>query len=528
MDELAARLVIDPDFRMGEIDPRLYGSFVEHVGRTVYQSLYEPGHPMADETGFRRDVLEVVRELRIPVFRYPGGCFVSAYNWEDGIGPREGRPRRLEPIWRTIETNAVGLNEFVGWSRRAGGDTMYVVNLGTRGIDAARDVVEYCNHPGGTYWSDLRRAHGYAAPHRIALWGLDNEQDGPWEVGHRPAEQYGWLAHEAAKLMKWVDPSIEIAVNGSSGRHMPTFPDWDLTVLEMAYDYVDYLSIHTYLGNQEGLDTASFLACPLEMDDFIEKAAAACDVARAKLRRSRRIHLSLDEWNVWYHTQERDRRRHPRYLFEERRRSGRPPLGVGDLDPWAEVVPWSEDIYTMEDALVLGGMLLALIRHADRVKIACFTSIVNNVAPIMTVPGGPVWRQTTFYPFLHASLYGRGAALDVRVRSPLHETARYGPVPVLDAAATIDDARGELTIFAVNRAPGPLILDGDVRAPDGYTVREHLVLAHDDLTATNTAENPGTVVPYVSPRAGVEARRLRARLPGHSWNILRLAREAAA
>ena len=175
-----ARVIIDKDFKIGKIDRRIYGSFVEHLGRAVYEGIYQPDHPEADEAGFRKDTLALVKELNVPIVRYPGGNFVSGYRWEDGIGPVSQRPRRTELAWRTIEPNTVGVNEFADWAKRANTEVMMAVNLGTRGIDAARDFIEYCNHPGGSYWSDLRIKHGYKEPHNFKVWCLGNEMDGPW------------------------------------------------------------------------------------------------------------------------------------------------------------------------------------------------------------------------------------------------------------------------------------------------------------------------------------------------------------
>ena len=268
-----ATIKIDKDFHIAEIDPRLYGSFVEHLGRCVYTGIYEPSHPQADEQGFRNDVLDLVRELKVPIIRYPGGNFVSGYNWEDGVGPREQRPRRLELAWRMIETNEVGIDEFVAWTKKAGAEVMQAVNLGSRGVDAARDLVEYCNHPGGTYWSDQRIRNGSREPYRIKTWCLGNEMDGAWQIGHKTAEEYGRLACEAAKVIKLVDPGIELVACGSSYIAMPTFPQWEATVLEHTYEHVEYISLHTYYRLKEN-DVANFLAQSLNMDQYIKTVAA--------------------------------------------------------------------------------------------------------------------------------------------------------------------------------------------------------------------------------------------------------------
>src|SRR3982751_3535192 len=292
-----AALTIDPAFQVCEVDPRIYGSFVEHMGRCVYTGIYEPGHATSDGDGFRGDVAELVRELGVPLLRYPGGNFVSGYNWEDGIGPRADRPRRLHLAWRAIETNQVGTDDFLGWAREVGSTPMMAVNLGTRGVDAARNLVEYCNHPSGTQWSDLRRQNGSPDPHGIKLWCLGNEVDGPWQIGHKTAPEYARLAAETAKAMRRVDPTIELSAVGSSHQRMPTFGTWEATVLEETYDLVDYVSLHSYYEELGG-DRDSFLARAVEFDQFIEAVVATCDAVRARGRHSKRIHLSVDEWNV--------------------------------------------------------------------------------------------------------------------------------------------------------------------------------------------------------------------------------------
>src|SRR5690606_37636106 len=280
-------------------------------------------------------------------------------------------------------------------------------NLGTRGVDEARDFIEYCNHPGGTYWSDLRRSHGYKEPHNIKVWCLGNAMDGPWQIGHKTAEEYGRLACETAKVMKWVDPSIELVICGSSHINMPTFAEWEATVLDHTYDLVDYISLHQYYGNRSN-DTPNYLAKTLDMDRFIKSVISICDFVKAKKRSKKTINLSFDEWNVWYHSNEEDRK----------------------IPPWQIAPPQLEDVYTFEDALLVGLMLITLINHADRVKIACLAQLVNVIAPIMTRTGGPAWAQTIYYPFLHASTYGRGVALRPVMTTPVYDTKDFEAVPL--------------------------------------------------------------------------------------------------
>lgn len=500
--EHKAIITLHEEFAIGEVDPRLYGSFIEHLGRAVYGGIYEPGHPAADEQGFRGDVLELVRALHTPIVRYPGGNFVSGYNWEDGIGPKEKRPRRLELAWRSVETNQVGVDEFVDWCRKAGTQVMMAVNLGTRGPEEARNLVEYCNHPGGTAWSDLRRANGHADPHNIKVWCLGNEMDGPWQICHKTAEEYGRVACETAKVMKWTDPTLELVACGSSGSGMPTFPAWEATVLDHTYEHVDYISLHTYYGNQKN-DTPNFLAKSLDMDHFIRSVVATCDYVKAKKRSKKTLYLSFDEWNVWFHSHEADQK----------------------MEPWQVAPPLLEDVYTFEDALLVGCMLITLIKHADRVKMACLAQLVNVIAPIMTVNGGGAWRQTIYYPFQHASLFGRGTALNLNVRSPHYLDAEFGEVPTLEAVGVFNPQNDEITLFAVNRdLEKPLPMESAGQDLSGYRVKEHLVMTHPDLKAVNTLENPNNVVPTRREGAHIAGGKLAAELPAASWNVIRLAK----
>ncbi|MGP3964941.1 arabinosylfuranosidase ArfA [Nonomuraea sp. 3N208] len=495
-----AKLTIDPAFTVAPVRRRTFGTFVEHLGRCVYTGIHEPGHPTADEDGFRRDVLDLTRELGVSTVRYPGGNFVSGYRWEDGIGPKDQRPRRLDLAWHSTETNEVGVDEFVRWCRKAGVEPMMAINLGTRGIEAALDLLEYCNHPSGTALSDLRAANGAKEPHGIKMWCLGNEMDGPWQTGHKTAHEYGRLAAETARAMRMVQRDLELVACGSSGSGMPTFGSWEAEVLEETYDLVDYISCHAYYEEKDG-DLGSFLACSTDMEYFIRSVVATADHVGARLKSRKRIDISFDEWNVWYLS---------RFQNAE------------PATDWPVAPPLLEDHYHLADAVAFGGLLITLLRNSDRVTAASLAQLVNVIAPIMTEPGGRAWRQTTFHPFAQASRLAAGDVLRIEPVSPLYETAEYGEVPVLHAVATHS---GEgTTVFAVNRSTdGPLSLEIDARALGGRTparIVEATTLTDTDVYARNTADDPDRVAPR--PNADVEQDPMRVLLPPVSWNVIRL------
>ncbi|ORT55736.1 alpha-N-arabinofuranosidase [Streptomyces sp. CB03238] len=505
MTPRTARFTLDPAFTVGEVNPRLFGSFVEHLGRCVYTGIYEPGHPTADEAGLRTDVLALIRELGVTTIRYPGGNFVSGYQWEDGVGPVDQRPRRLDLAWRSTETNRFGLGEYMAFLKKIGpqAEPMMAVNLGTRGVAEALHLQEYANHPGGTELSERRIAHGDKGPYGIRLWCLGNEMDGPWQLGHKTAREYGRLAAETARAMRQMDPDIELVACGSSARSMETFAAWEAAVLAETYHDVDHISLHAYYEELDG-DRDSFLASAVDMEAFIEEVVATCDHMGARLKSPKKINLSFDEWNVWYLSRYQDQ------------------AATEPLD-WPEAPRLLEDSYSVTDAVVFGSLLIALLRHADRVTVACLAQLVNVIAPIMTEPGGPAWRQTTFFPFAQSSRHGRGRVLDVRVDSPTYTTAKYGEVPLLHATAVRGDD-GTVTVFAVNRGrSAPLPLEVDLRGLDPTHVIEHSALADADPDARNTLHDPERVAPHTVSTTTLTDGALHAVLEPMSWNVIRLA-----
>ena len=499
-----AKMVISRDFRIAEIDKRIYGNFVEQLGRGVYGGIYQPGHSSADENGFRKDVIELVKELQIPIIRYPGGNFVSNYYWEDGVGPISERPKRLDLAWRTTEPNEIGTDEFVKWCRLVGAEPMMAVNLGTRGITDARNLIEYCNHPSGSKYSDMRIKNGAKEPHNIKVWCLGNEMDGPWQIGQKTAYEYGRLASETAKAMRLVDSDIELVACGSSFTDMPTYPAWEAEILDLAYNEVDYISLHTYYGNRDN-DSSNFLARTMDMDNFIKTVSSICDYIKAKKRSKKTLMLSFDEWNVWYHSNEADN-------DEMKNR------------PWQLAPSLLEDHYTFEDALVVGLMLMTLLKNSDRVRMACMAQLVNVIAPIMTEQDGKAWRQTTFYPLMHVSKYGHGVALTPVLSSTKHDTAEFNDVNDVESIAVWNEEKSELTIFAVNRDLEESIpLTCDVRDFEGYKLVEHIELKHDDLKVRNDAQYEN-VAPTTVQDGNLYSGTLEVNLKSASWNVIRLAK----
>ncbi len=500
------RVVVDAGDVVGPVRPELFGGFVEHLGRAVYTGLHEPGHPLAGADGMRGDVLDLVRELGVTTVRYPGGNFVSAHRWEDGVGPPAQRPVRLDPAWHSTEPNTVGVDELVAWCRRAGVEPMMAVNLGTRGTQEALDLLEYCNHPGGTALSDRRRANGSPEPHRIRTWCLGNEMDGPWQVGHRSADEYGRLAGRTARAMRMLDPDLVLVACGSSGLEMPTFGAWEREVLRHTADCVDLISAHSYFWLRDG-DLASFLASGVELDRFVTDVVAAADEACAAAGVDRRIDVSVDEWNVW----------------DLEAETSRPPTG----SDWPVAPRLLEQRYSVADAVVVGSLLMTLLERSDRVAAASLAQLVNVIAPIMTEPGGPAWRQSTFHPFALTARWARGDVVRCRVDGREVATARSGDVPAVAAVATWAGGAGgagDLTLLLLNRSPdSAAAVEVDLRGLPGLGLREALVLAGPDPTRVPTLEESDGGLLRTLPVAD-DGARLRTTLPAASWAVVRLAR----
>jgi alpha-N-arabinofuranosidase len=497
----SAKVYVDTRRTIAPLDRNLFGSFLEHLGRAIYEGVYDPGSKLSDASGFRKDVLNEIRQLGVPIIRYPGGNFVSGYNWLDGVGPKKDRPRTLDKAWDTIESNQFGTNEFLAWCKTVGTEPLMGLNLGTGSTEDAAALVEYCNVEKGTRWSDLRRQHGIADPHKVQHWCLGNEMDGPWQIGHMSATEYGLKAADAARQMRYVDSSLKLIACGSSGPLMPTYLEWDREVLEQCYQYVDGLSLHRYFGNNErdtGGDSSKYLAMNLSMERQIAETIAVCDLVRGHKRSPKKLWLSFDEWNVWYRT------------------------NTGDaVDGHRQEAPHLlEEIYNLEDALLVGGLINSLLRNADRVKLACLAQLINVIAPIMTDANG-ILRQTIYYPYCWALQFARGAVLNLLVESSTYEVAGSDQVGHVDVAGSLDRNDGKLSLFMLNRDVSKSH-DVEVVWEDVAPARviSASVLTGDDLKASNSFAAPKRVVPQSFAAPVGSGGRTKFELPARSYTVM--------
>jgi alpha-L-arabinofuranosidase len=507
-----ARAIVNQARNKGEMDRRVLGAFLEHLGRSIYEGVYDPKSPLADANGFRKDVLSEVKGLGVPIIRYPGGNFVSGYNWLDGVGPRSQRPTQLDRAWNTLETNQFGTNEFIQWAKMVGTEPLLGGNFGTGTVAEQVAYVEYCNVDKGTKWSDLRRSHGFEQPHNVRYWCLGNEMDGPWQMGTMPARDYGRKARDAARQFRVLDRSLNLIACGSSNTNMPNYLVWDREVLEECFDQVDGISLHNYYGNTpelSGNDVSRYLAMNLDMERQIHEIEAVCDYVQALARSPKRLWLSFDEWNVWY-----------------RARGGKFADGQRTVAPHL-----LEEPYNLEDALLVGGFLNTLLRQSDRVRVACLAQIVNVIAPLSTNAEKTI-RQTIYYPYAWALKYAHGRVLELEVESetyPIHATglradfAREAQVPFLDVVATHDPTNGQVALFMLNRdTTREREATITWQSPTPSRVLACQTLTGKDLKARNTFEQPTSVVPanLDAPQPGSS---MTFRLPAGSYTVAQLA-----
>jgi alpha-N-arabinofuranosidase len=494
------RIYADPRRTIAPVQREVFGSFLEHLGRAIYEGIYDPQSKLSDSNGFRKDVLDEIKKLGVPIIRYPGGNFVSGYNWLDGIGPKASRPAVLDKAWNSMNSNEFGTDEFLSWCRLVGTEPLLGLNLGTGTPEQAAALVEYCNLDKGTRWSDLRRKNGTAEPYKVQKWCLGNEMDGPWQIGHMTATEYGLKAEDAARQMRYVDPSLKLIACGSSGPGMPTYLEWDREVLEQCYDYVDAISLHRYFGNTEaetGADSSKFLALNLSMERQIEEVAAVCDVVRGHKRSPKKLWLSFDEWNVWY-----------------RERNGDATNGHRKSAPHL-----LEEVYNLEDALLVGGLINTLIRKADRVQLACLAQLVNVIAPIMTNASG-LLRQTIYYPYSWALEFAHGSALELLVESPTYTVSGMGAVGFVDASATHEVETGKIALFLLNRDLAKSHQVEIVWEGSSPRAGDAVVLTGSDLKATNTFDAPTRVTPQKAEKSSTAGGRTTLELPPRSYTVV--------
>ncbi len=507
----SVKVYVDSRRAIAPLNRNLFGSFLEVLGRAIYEGVYDPGSKLSDSNGFRTDVLNEIKKMGVPIIRYPGGNFVSGYNWLDGVGPKQDRPVQLDKAWNSLNSNQFGTNEFMQWCKMVGTEPLMGLNLGTGSAEQAAALVEYCNVDSGTQWSNLRRKHGYAAPYKVEKWCLGNEMDGPWQIGHMLATEYGLKAADAARQMRYVDPSLKLIACGSSGPFTPTYLEWDREVLEQCYDYVDALSLHRYFENNEPTpsgDSRKFLAMNLSMEQQIHETLAVCDMVGGRRHSPKKLWLSFDEWNVWY-----------------RARSG------NDVDGNRKAAPHLlEEVYNLEDALLVGGLLNSLMRNADRIKITCLAQLVNVIAPITTNANG-LMRHTIYYPYNWALQYARGRVLNILTESPTYETslesrgrntdAPKTQVPYVDVAGTVNPDDGTISLFALNRdldKSQQVEINWEDKSP--ARLLTSFVLTGNDLKAFNTFDAPQRVAPQAFEKPSTSSGRTTLVLPPRSYSVM--------
>lgn len=501
-----AKVIFDKDYEIGDVDRRLFGSFVEHMTRALYHGPYEPGHESADENGFREDVKKLIRELGVTAVRYPGGNFVSGYDWKDGIGPKEKRPVRRNLAWNVPETNEVGTDEFATYLKELNAQLLMSVNLGTGTPAQAAEEVEYCNGKAGTYWADRRIANGYTDPHGIKVWYLGNEMDGFWQIGAKTAEEYARVAHETAKLIHWADPEAELVACGSCTDEAghATFGMWDRIVLEECYDDIDYISLHRYFNydpdrqlaypNRETIRDISWFFTDLQ--NYISTVKGAISLVKGEKKSDRDVRISFDEWGV---------------ISQTSAVPGGKEKNIDNISTFREI-----------DAVIYGGILSTFLNNADSVKIACQSLLVNEGGMISTDPHGKAIRQSIYYPFQDVARYARGSVIRPCAVLPQEETEHHGLQPFMTAACTFDEADGSLAVFVMNCSMEEDVqFDLDLRSFGRVWAAGWRELYTEDPFAVNTFENELCVIPAAKELPDTENGRIGVTIRRHSWNVLR-------
>ncbi|MDR3173141.1 MAG: hypothetical protein LBU19_02720 [Treponema sp.] len=534
--EKKAKITIHPAYKLGAVDKRLYGAFLEPIHHWVYGSIWNPKHPSADDMGFRNDVLELIKSFGLPAVRFPGGNWTSGWEWENSIGPREQRKTQLDLAWRQYESNVIGHDEYIEWARRANVEPIYTLNLGSADLKSAFHCVDYSIHPGGTYWSDLRKEHGRPEPYNIKTWCLGNEMDGPWQIAswEKDPKGYGVRAHEIAKIIKWINPRCETVVCGSCSPHTATYPSWDTEVLEQCYESVDYVSIHHYYNAPKG-NVNVLLNASASFEDFIKTIIAACDYMKTKRRSRKTMMISFDEYGAsfaepsepiyWY-----DGRREN--IMEFSREAMARPFTRYDSCEYENRIPRPRDSQ-MLDALALNSIALSLIRHADRVKIGCMTGFIQHA---LGIDRDHAWKTAIYYAYEQLNKYGQGISLMPVIDGPVHpveqaktdswhEHPAYDRVQDIEGAAVFNEEKNELSVFFINKnQSADLPVELDLRAFEGYKLLGHTEMHTADLAAENTWENQEIIKPVPVASTRLEGGRVSTAARALSWNCIRIGR----
>lgn len=528
-----ATVVVHPAFKIGDISPRLYGAFLEPIGTMVNGTMYNPKHPTADDKGFRRDFIDALKQSGLPSVRLPGGNFVSGWDWKDSIGPLAQRKAHLDLAWFQYYSNEVGHDEYLQWAERVGTESLYTINLGTGDINDAVSIIEYTNHSGGTYWSDLRRKYGHEDPYGVKVWYLGNEMDGVWQIGswQKDPRGYGVRANEVSKAMKWVDGSIETVVCASSSPFLNHYPSWEMEVLQECYEAVDLLSMHQYHSAPPG-DIGALMGGSDYMEDYINTEIAICDYVATKLRSPKQVMLSFDEYGARFSPPPelapgRALHNHTvgHYRFDADRDYVRhDPNNMGNM--------WNRhgaqgDMY---NALTTASILLLFLRHADRVKIGCIT---GGLGALAASSADHVWSAASHYAFTDLIKYGQGTSMRTSVDCDTYDipgyfvggTAQYATkegVKFIESAAALDEKDGSLNVFVINRNwDADNAIELDMRGFDGYKFVEHVQLFSDDMDARNSYEEPNNIVPTVNSGAKYENGIVTSNVKKLSWNVFR-------
>ena len=475
---------------ISQVDRRLPGQFIEVHRDCIYGGIYQPGHPLSDEKGFRKDLIQELKTLGVPTVRIPGGNYCSNYHWKYGVGPREQRPVRLEMAWHGLDTNEVGTDEYLYWTEACGMEPALTTNLGTGTAEEAADWVEYCNVEKGTLYSDLRIKNGHAAPYKVKTWYVGNEMDGSWQIGFLDPKEYGRKARHACDMMRWVDPNLELIVCGSSTPLSAQRMEWDRIVLEETYDVADYLSIHNYYPYPGDDKRNEYLASFKKMGDFIDEIVAACDYVKYHKRSKKTMMIAFDEWAVQCETRQRpeEHRYHPGLI----------------------------------DVLAVGGILCTLLNHADRVKIGGQTMLVNALSVLYTTPTGII--RSGYYPLIKQVIdYGQGVALAPTLSSPELPCETAQDVPMLYSAAVYNQDKREVAIFAVNNGEEDLEVSLGLHDLGKADLVEHTVIKGDgvDYDTPNTMEAPDRLMPKPQDSRGQFAKDGTVHFAPRSWNFLR-------